>query len=84
MQLTRRQRDRLETIKGYVPSAQWPHPAFWKDSRTDISLVRRGLVERIDYTTKLGGPSVAGFSATWHLCKITEAGRLALTAGSKP
>lgn len=77
--LTKAQRDRLRTIVSYTPSKQWPHAAYWETSRTDQSLARRGLVERIRHETVLGGgASASKLKVVWNLCRITDAGREAL------
>jgi hypothetical protein len=77
--LTKRMRDRLEEIAACVPDERWPLPAYWHSMATDRALVKRGMIERVEHTTTLGGEgNVSKFTAVWHLCRVTPAGRLAL------
>lgn len=79
MKLTEKQRSRLCDIGKFQPGRDFPYPAYWKDSPTDRSLVRRGLIERVEYEKPLGGTgAMSGIKAIWDLCKITPAGRRAL------
>lgn len=77
--LTDRQIERLREIASYIPSERWPNAGFWNDSRTDRSLIARGLIERADMENEFG----YGLKATWHGCKLTHAGRLVLAAREK-
>lgn len=81
VKLTKAQRDRLAEIASFK-QGEWPHAAFWPHSRTDQSLVKRGLVHRIEHRKKLGGieTPMGGISVTWHLCDLTPTGRSALEA----
>ncbi len=77
--LTKAQAKRLKEIAGYIPNdSRWPHAAYWGGA-TDRSLVKRGLIERVQHSSKLGGGgAIGGFSVQWNLCRITDAGRAAL------
>lgn len=78
--LTKMQILRLRQISDYRGSTEYPNAPFWKDSATDKSLIKRGLVERADIQRTLGGGgTVGGFSVTWHACRLTDAGRAALS-----
>lgn len=77
--LTKAQRNALEAVASYQPTERWPNAAYFA-GRTYDSLIARGLIERCDQTGPLGGSGPIGkVSITWRMCRLTEAGRAAIT-----
>lgn len=78
MRLSAAQIRQLRRIAEYVPSENWPYAGYF-DTITERSLVRRGLIERVTHVSPLdGNSSMARIHVTWHMCRLTEAGRAAI------
>ena len=73
--LTHMQEKRLRQIAAYVPTQEWPLAAYW-NSRTDQSLISRGLIERCDVERAAFG----SVTMRVNLCRLTKAGRAAIAA----
>lgn len=76
MKLTKAMLARLREIDSFVPDEHWEYPAFWKSSRTDMALLSRGAIDRVDAQKRFSGH----IEMTVSLCRVTPAGRAALAA----
>lgn len=72
--LTKAQEAVLAEVAAYKPTAEYPDASYW-NTPSYRSLLKRGLIERRDrMATFLGS-----ITFTVHLCRLTDAGRAALT-----
>ena len=56
-------------------NSEIPH-AGWSNIPSARALLERGLIERFDYSGRLGGGGAIGLmSVKWHCVKLTDAGR---------